>query len=186
MKRKANNSRGVIRGSTGVGVHVRKMERAYRGGATLQEIGDEYGVCRERIRQILNWTPVTSKNGGISKRASDKKERKRIDRIFREEKQCMKYWGCTALEKAVIKLAMGGSLDPYKSQRGAATYRGIPWEFSLKTWWGVWVKSGKWAIRGKRIGEYVMARKRDTGPYCSDNVYIITCSANIKERGTFA
>lgn len=46
-----------------------QMARQYASGRTLQEIGDEYGLTRERIRQIINeQTPWTTTSIGAARR----------------------------------------------------------------------------------------------------------------------
>lgn len=41
---------------------------AYKSGQTLQEIGDKYGISRERIRVIIKKYGLTKKDGGIHKK----------------------------------------------------------------------------------------------------------------------
>lgn len=66
----------------------------------------------------------------------------------------------------------------YKTQRMNARRRGIPWLLTFKQWWRIWQRSGKFEKRGHRLGQYVMARHRDKGPYTVGNVSIISCSLN--------
>ncbi|GAA0415393.1 hypothetical protein GCM10008934_02930 [Virgibacillus salarius] len=44
----------------------REMEMAerYKNGETLQEIGDHYGLTRERVRQLINKVGVSGKSTG--------------------------------------------------------------------------------------------------------------------------
>jgi hypothetical protein len=42
----------------------------------------------------------------------------------------------------------------------------------------MWQDSGKWEQRGRKQGQYCMARKGDVGPYSPDNVDIITIRQN--------
>ena len=61
----------------------------------------------------------------------------------------------------------------------------IGWEFTFDTWLDTWVKSGHLEDRGTHIGQYVMARRDDIGPYSPDNVDIILASENISYRSTY-
>lgn len=74
--------------------------------------------------------------------------------------------------------------DRYPEQRRGAIRRGVEWHFTFESWWDVWQKSGKWEQRGCRLGQYVMARSGDCGPYSVENVRIITCSENNREAHT--
>ena len=71
----------------------------------------------------------------------------------------------------------------YCKQKGSAKARGIRWEFTPTEWWAVWSGSGKWPLRGKGRGCYVMARHGDTGPYATWNVRITTQLENMREAG---
>jgi len=62
-----------------------------------------------------------------------------------------------------------------------AKTRGIEFELTFDEWLGIWEKSGKFSQRGKKKGQYVMARFGDIGPYAVGNVKIILCSENIQE-----
>src|SRR5215472_6042820 len=55
-------------------------------------------------------------------------------------------------------------------QRADAKRRGIAFSFTFEEWLAVWQQSGKWAERGHRKGQYVMARFGDIGPYAIGNV----------------
>ena len=59
---------------------------------------------------------------------------------------------------------------------------GNPIEFKLtfEEWKDIWIKSGKLEQRGKRKGQYVMARYNDIGSYAVGNVYITLHSDNIR------
>jgi hypothetical protein len=70
----------------------------------------------------------------------------------------------------------------YRRHRGNATDRGIPFLLSFGQWWSVWQRSGHWCQRGRRRGQYVMARFGDQGAYEVGNVRICTVADNMKER----
>jgi hypothetical protein len=71
----------------------------------------------------------------------------------------------------------------FYTQLRNAMARGIDWDLTFDEWMEIWQASGKFAERGLRAGQYVMARNGDTGPYAVGNVKIITTEANIAERG---
>ena len=69
-------------------------------------------------------------------------------------------------------------LQRYKQHRYSAALRGIPWQFTYIQWAMIWAKSGHWYERGRKRGQYVMARFKDKGPYSPDNVKICTVEEN--------
>lgn len=71
----------------------------------------------------------------------------------------------------------GSMAGKYTAQKTHAARRGIGWEFTFPEWVEAWGK--KFRLRGSRIGQLVMCRKGDSGPYRADNVYIATCTQNI-------
>jgi len=77
----------------------------------------------------------------------------------------------------MIKLAK----QRYIQQRCAARQRNIEWLFDFESWWSMWCQSGKWDQRGRREGQYCMARKGDQGPYSIDNVDIVLVSKNCSD-----
>jgi hypothetical protein len=66
----------------------------------------------------------------------------------------------------------------YSSHKCGAKQRGIGFEMTFDEWFGIWTDSGRWAERGPRRGQYVMARFGDVGPYAVGNVKIILHEAN--------
>ena len=71
--------------------------------------------------------------------------------------------------------------DRFCAQRSGAHRRGIPWKLTFEEWWEIWEKSGHWAERGIKKGQYVMARFGDVGPYSTTNVRICTAEENHEE-----
>src|SRR5262245_42046593 len=67
-------------------------------------------------------------------------------------------------------------------QRRQAAERGILFELTWEEWLLIWQTSGKLSQRGKRSGQYCMARYGDTGPYAVWNVRIITVNQNNSEQ----
>ena len=66
----------------------------------------------------------------------------------------------------------------YIQQKCQAVKRNIEWLFTFDTWWKMWNDSGKWSERGRKKGQYCMARRGDVGPYSLDNVDIVVVSMN--------
>lgn len=60
------------------------MVEAYKDGATLQEIGDRFGITRERVRQIIK------KRGGASAEIAREKRREQRQALLREREEARK------------------------------------------------------------------------------------------------
>jgi hypothetical protein len=73
-------------------------------------------------------------------------------------------------------------VDPLYSrfleQRSKAKQRGIAWQLPYWEWLQIWEESGHLPERGRRKGEFVMARNRDRGPYAAAKVRIIRVETN--------
>lgn len=151
-----------------------EMADLYRAGRTLQQIGTQYGLTRERVRQLMaKYHGVTARDGGKSvqlKRAAEIRQRKRDQKAWAKH-------GCSYGEYRALT-EMKKPTRAYASQKRNAAVRGIPWEMNLWQWWTIWQQSGKWDERGRRGDAYVMCRKDDQGPYSPENVYIATLRHN--------
>lgn len=158
---------------------AQRMAQLYKSGKTMQEIAQEFGVTRERVRQILFHVGLAGNDGGIAERA---RQRKILLRAAHDKRYLDKY-GCTYaqyLELRVIGRGKSYSTTPtgaFKTQRCNARQRGIEWKLSLWEWWQIWDASGKWESRGRGQG-YVMSRVNDEGPYSVGNVFIATAIEN--------
>lgn len=71
--------------------------------------------------------------------------------------------------------------EAYRSHKSRAVSYGIPFLLTFYEWAAIWEESGHLLERGRKKGQYVMARFGDTGPYSTDNVKIITNADNIRE-----
>jgi hypothetical protein len=80
--------------------------------------------------------------------------------------------------RSPISIARG----KYRAARYSAAVRRIPFRFTFAEWWCLWEQSGHWDERGKRRGQYQMARFADRGGYELGNVRIITVEANHREQ----
>ncbi len=70
----------------------------------------------------------------------------------------------------------------YRQHKRNSALRGIGFDLTFEQWWAIWQQSGQYPNRGRRLGQYVMARKWDSGPYAVDNVEIQQCSENGRTR----
>lgn len=152
-----------------------RMAALYKQGKTLAQIGAEYDVTRERVRQIITkHHGLTAKHGGKTKLAKDRRKQVYAARDVRS----MGHWGCPWSQYVILR-DMKRPTRAFAAQRRSANDRQIPWEMNLWQWWTVWQQSGHWEDRGRGRG-YCMCRKGDSGPYSVDNVYIATGVENIQ------
>lgn len=158
-------------------VRERQMAALYRSGKTLQEIGDQFGVTRERVRQLLTkYFGIRAPDGGQHKLA----EERRLKFEAKRNSASLKRWGCN-FDQYVELRDMKKPTRCFAAQRQNAAKRGIGWEMSLWQWWSIWQQSGKWSQRGRGQG-YVMCRIGDAGPYAIDNVFIATARENSSDQ----
>lgn len=154
------------------------MRQRYEDGETLEQIGQRYNVTRERVRQILSKKfGTTARDGGSAEQA----RRKRREFHKKRDARCLRQWGCTYRQYVGILKHDGKPTYIYAQQRKNAMQREIGWELTLWQWWKIWQQSGHWELRGRGADGYGMCRLNDIGPYSVDNVYIATCSENMKD-----
>lgn len=173
----AYRGRGV--GKKAPDARAYRMAAMYRDGYTLHAIGEQYGVTRERVRQILTkHFGIRAGDGGSHAVA----EKKRARRQAALEARTLRKWGCT-FDQYRSLLAKRRPTVAFRDQKNNAANRGIGWELTLWQWWTIWQQSGKWEQRGRGQG-YVMCRKGDVGPYAVGNVFIATARENSSEKST--
>lgn len=164
------------------------MERRYRAGETLQQIGARYGITRERVRQILAKRGVAADAGGSCVRSAARIRLLTERRAAARSARCLRLFGCTYEQyRSVVEPGWSQSEHPERTPMGAfvrqrctARARGIAWGFTFWAWWQVWEASGHWAERGRGHG-YAMSRIGDAGPYSPENVRIVRNSENVAE-----
>ncbi len=69
----------------------------------------------------------------------------------------------------------------YKQQQTHAKQREIEFNLTFDQWYSIWVESGHYEDRGKRIGQYCMSRCGDKGAYEVGNVFIQLHSKNVSD-----
>lgn len=142
---------------------VDRIEAGLLAGRSFVSIGDEVGVCAERIRQI-------AREFGFVRIKPEKPPKIRKERA-------VKYGDIRR------KCKSDGLPDPYRkfvSHKDGAGRRGIPFRMTFEEWWGMW--EPHYARRGTRRGCMVMCRHYDTGAYEVGNVSIRTVTENQHEK----
>jgi hypothetical protein len=152
-----------------------KMVSMYRQGLTLDAIGRQYGITRERVRQILKKAGVTSLDGGKHVRC----EIKKANRSAAMEARIRAKYGVSFDEWR--QLSASRITHAYIRQRQSAAARGIEWRLTFFEWLSVWRASGKLEQRGRGKGKYCMSRIKDGGPYAIGNVHVQPCEVNSSE-----
>lgn len=73
----------------------------------------------------------------------------------------------------------------WMAHKTSAKWRGIVFEFSYEEWclwWEQQLGINWFALRGRRHGQYVMARFKDMGPYAASNVECIVAGRNHRDK----
>lgn len=164
------------------------MAALYKDGYTLQQIAEQYGISRERVRQVISKIHGLSATDGGQHVTAEKRAAKIL---AKKDARVFKRCGCTysqwlhlvELGRIMQAEGHGGDKTPTRAwtrQRWNAVKRGISFELSLWQWWKIWEASGKWDERGRGQG-YVMCRNNDEGPYAIGNVFIATAAQNSSE-----
>jgi DNA-binding CsgD family transcriptional regulator len=155
---------------------IRQMADLYKSGRTLKQIGERFGVTRERVRQILTkHLGFNANSGGRHIRA----ERQRTRFELKRNQKCLEKWGCN-WDQYVELRALRKPTRAFASQKQNASKRGIDWDLTLWQWWSIWQQSNHWNDRGRGHG-FQMCRVGDQGAYSIDNVYIASGSVNIRD-----
>lgn len=154
-------------------VRTRQMAALYQSGKTLHEIGTQYGLTRERVRQLINkFHGLRATDGGKHKIGKDRRA------VFEATRNAhsLKKWGCN-FDQYILIRNLKRPTRAFSMQRRNAIQREIGWELNLWQWWSIWQQSGHWHDRGRGQG-YVMCRNGDIGPYSIGNVFIATAREN--------
>lgn len=171
---------GVVRASTvkaaaAFNDRAERMASMFRQGCTLQKIGDQFGLTRERVRQVLKSQGLTRDDGG----QAFPREMKLAAKAAAIEARFMKKYG---LPSTVVKqLQRDRITHAFNAQQRTARLRGIAWKLTFAEWFAIWKASGKLHLRGRTKNSYVMSRIRDDGGYELGNVHIQTAQENSRE-----
>ena len=68
----------------------------------------------------------------------------------------------------------------FSQQRCMAGKRGIEWKLTYGEWMAWWIATGKYHLRGRGKGKYVMCRYNDSGAYELGNIYCDTHKGNLQ------
>jgi transposase len=160
----------------------------YIDGITLREIADKHGISTQRASQIVkrnNVSCLDRKNYKTIKEREIAAKKKKEESLARRDSDCFIRTGYRLSEYEEIRRVWcrNGATpqDLFKKQKKNASSRRIEFKLNFRQWWELWLSSGKWGSRGVRVGQYVMGRKDDSGPYSIDNVMIQTSSSNISD-----
>lgn len=152
-----------------------RMASMYRQGLTLEKIGQEFGVTRERVRQLIRKQGVKRVEGEQAKSA-------RAKAASIQSKRDAHYLNRHGLTFEQYKEARAtGLLPAYRYQENAAKSRGVVWSLTLAQWLEIWRTSGKLDQRGRGKGKYLMSRIKDSGGYEIGNVHIQLATENSRE-----
>lgn len=116
---------------------IEAMAAMYKGGRTLQQIGDLFGITRERVRQLIKKKGMTGKDGGarISSAAGRAERMARL--LARREEKAKRIYGVSHQEA----LALNGGMslrDPeslatkYRQKKANALRKAHDWDLTFR------------------------------------------------------
>lgn len=152
-----------------------KVAELYKSGLTAKQIADQLGSSRTYVSLVIRKNGLTGKDGG----ASLVQKKKRALAQMQKENDALEKFGCSLTELLSYKKL--GLHALYSAQKRSAVRRGIQWKLSLSEWVFIWESSGKFHLRGKGSGKYVMSRHGDVGAYEASNVAIKLGTENSSE-----
>ena len=162
------------------------MCQLYRSGKTVQEIGDLYGVTRERVRQIIKPYGLDGYSGGASVTAEANRKAREAKRNASREARAQAVYGCSYAELMRINMGMQltdhGSPAYFYFRDGCnAKKAGYILELSLPEWIAIYEKAGGVWNRGRFIDGLVLGRKDKALGYTADNLHVVTLAENSRD-----
>lgn len=158
-----------------------EIERCYREGQTLEQIGISFGVSRERVRQILRkHLRVMPEEGGIALRSRRRKEAERE----RLNSNVLQRWGISRDEYQELVRKYGPSRSGGKrSNDGRNPFRAferlrqnaranrVEWRLSFPEYWALW--KDHWDQKKRGAQGMWLVRRDAAGPYSVENCHIV-------------
>lgn len=152
-----------------------KMASMFRQGITLAKIGEQFGITRERVRQLLKKQGIVGADGG--QRFTTRK--RSVDKAAVADAKSILKWGVPHAK--LTQLRAEGVIQSFKNHVRNAAARGIAFKLTFPQWFAIWQTSGKLDQRGRGKGKYVMSRIKDDGCYEIGNVHIQSAVENSRE-----
>lgn len=163
------------------------MVALYKSGMTLQDIGNKYGMTRERVRQIIVKEGVTSKDGGKTVQKIAKQKNENLLRAHQKQERTMKReahhkkWVEKNLENAIHEIEQAG-LPHYREHIVCNSYiriRLVRWHqhqekyMNYIDWATVWRASGYFSMASGPEKGWCMTRIDHNAPWSVENAKIV-------------
>lgn len=142
-----------------------ELERLFLSGQTLQSAGEQFGLTRERVRQILVSRGVRTSDGGsaitrpLKRAAADaKKAAKEAVKLAVKEHalnvRCEAILGCSLAVarriNAPFRVSLShrnpGPVGKFRNVRNQHLLKHQEWTLSLVAWHCLWISSGHWVM----------------------------------------
>lgn len=168
---------------------VERLVRKYTTErCTLEDLGQEEGVTRERVRQLLWKAGITSNQS--YRRSVSGSVRKETERRLKREKHCQAIYGCSWEEvkrltgrEVFTNLRSHPLVKAYFHHRGVAKRNIIPWEIALPEYAEILSPIlDRFGLGRKQL---VLRRKDPLGPFSKGNLEVMTLAESSFKTGGF-
>lgn len=163
-----------------------EMCQLFKSGKTLQQIGDSYGLSRERVRRLIKRNGMCWLDGGKHLEAEARRlEREKI-LAERREARSIKTYGCSHAEVEQINQGMaltdiGSPAYMYFRDSMNAKKRGLRFDITLPQWMDLFDIGGGLSNRCREQDGLVLGRIDKSGHYTIDNVRVVTLAENSRD-----